>query len=177
MGGVQFDRRLAVKQSGDEGVSMTDAATEIKGLTDVQVVAAVRQLNRRVFSDLSFDAVKAATTATGLKTVSKDAAATQLDSAASVKLSRQVLTAAASDPGLAPLVTEVINHVKQDDSLFIETAIAIGVLVNLTMFMASSELNFTSGKLSIHKGQVGADVVKLLVEPVLELIKKVPSVH
>ncbi len=138
---------------------MKDVTSEINGLTDVQVVAAVRQLNRRVFSDLSFDAVKAATTAAGLKTVSKDAAATQLDSTASVRLSRQV------------------EHVKKDDSLFIETAIAIGVLVNLTMFMASSELNFTSGKLAIHKGQVGADVVKLLVEPVLELIKKVPSVH
>lgn len=158
-----------------EKSAMADTLTAINSLTEVQVVAAVRQLNRRVFSDLPFDAVKAVTTASDLKGVSEGVAAVKLDPATSTAMSRQLLRAFAGDPALAPLVGEVVDAVQEDDSLFIETAIALGLLVNLTMFMASSELTFTTGKLTIKKGPVGADLVKTIVEPVVELIKKLPA--
>jgi hypothetical protein len=93
-----------------------------------------------------------------------------------VTLGRQLLRSFASDPALAPLAGEVVDAVRADDSLFIEAALALGVLVNLTMFMASSELTFQSGGLTIKKGPVTAEVVKAIVEPVTELIKKLPGV-
>jgi hypothetical protein len=154
---------------------MAGTIARIHKLTDVQVVAAVRLLNRRVFVDLPFDTVKAATSAGELKGVPEQTAARKVDAATSVKLSRQLLRAFAEDPGLAPLVEDVVGAVEQDDALFVETAIALGVLVNLTMFMASSELSFKAGKFSIKKGRMSSNLVKTIIEPVVELIKKQPG--
>lgn len=155
---------------------MADLSTAIDGLDSVQTVNAVRELNRRVFSTISPETVKATTQASSLTNVPEGLRTATLDSETSVALSRQILHAFAADAALAPLVSAVVDQVQEDDSLFIETAIALGVLVNLTMLMASSELTFKTGNLTIKKGKVGTDLVKTIVAPIVELIKKLPAV-
>ena len=155
---------------------MGDTLAAINELTDVQVVAAIRRLSRRVFSELPFDAVKAATSAGDLTRVPEALAAVKLDADTSLVMGRQLLRTFAADPSVAPLVSEVVEEVRHDDSLFIEAAIALGVLVNLTMFMASSELTFQAGGLTIKKGPVTADIIKAIVEPITELVRKMPAV-
>jgi len=154
---------------------MADLSKAIDGLDSVQTVNAVRELNRRVFSTMSPETVRAATQASSLTSVPDALRTATLDSDTSVTLSRQLLHAFAADKALVPLVSAVVDQVQEDDSLFIETAIALGVLVNLTMVMASSELTFKTGSLTIKKGKVGTDLVKAIVEPIVELIKKLPA--
>jgi hypothetical protein len=144
-------------------------------LTDVQAVAAVRQLSRRIFAAVPFDTVTASTSAGVLKDITASSAATKVDPAQSVAVSRQLLRAFAQDPGLVPLVDEVVTDVLEDDSLFIETTVTLGLFVNLTMFMATAELAFRSGKLAIKKGSAPPPVQKTLVDNIASLARKTTS--
>jgi hypothetical protein len=150
-------------------------AATIDNLTDVQAVAAVRQLSRRIFAAVPFDTVTASTSAGALKDITASAAATKIDPAQSVAVSRQLLRVFAQDPGLVPLVDEIVTDVQQDDSLFIETTLTLGLFVNLTMFMATAELAFKSGKLAIKKGSPAPAVQKTLVDGIASLARRTTS--
>ena len=147
-------------------------AATIDNLTDVQAVAAVRQLSRRIFAAVPFDTVTAGTTAIPLKGISSSAAATKVDPAASVAMSRQLLRAFAQDPGLVPLLDDVVTGVQQEDSLFIETTLTLGLFMNLTMFIATAELAFKSGKLTVKKGSLLPGAQTALVAGVADLAKR-----
>jgi len=69
-------------------------------------------------------------------------------------------------------VTEIVDEVRRDESVFIEHSIVVGEVVNLTMFMASSELEFKFRNGTIKKGPISAAMLKTILEPVVEVVKK-----
>ena len=146
--------------------------TAIDDLSDVQAITAARQLGRRIFSAVTLDVLRPAAPAGELDAVPQATKNAKLDSTDSAGVSKHLLRAFAQDRALAPVVDEVVAEVCQDETLFIEHSIAVGEIVNLTMFMASSELEFKFRSGTIKKGVVSAAMLKTVLEPVVEVVKK-----
>ena len=144
----------------------------IDDLSDVQAVTAARQLGRRIFSAVTLDVLRPAPQAGELDAVPQVTMSAKLDSTDSAGASKHLLRAFAQDQALAPVVTEVVDEVRQDESVFIEHSIAVGEIVNLTMFMASSELEFKFRSGTIRKSAVSAAILKTVLEPIVEMVKK-----
>jgi hypothetical protein len=155
---------------------MEDATKIVDTLTDVKTVMLLRQVGRRVFAELSIDEVRKSAVSTGILTdVSVAAGREQLDPESSVAMARYVLRGLARDSALAPLVVQAYGDIEKDDGLLIETVVALGLIVNLTMLIAASEVEFKAGGLTFKKGKVSADEIKQIVEPVVELVKRFPA--
>ena len=144
----------------------------IDDLSDVQAITAARQLSRRIFSAVTLDVLRPAAHVCDLDAVPQVTMSARLDSTDSAGVSKHLLRAFARDHALAPVVTEVVDEVRQDESVFIEHSIAIGEIVNLTMFMASSELEFKFRSGTIRKSAVSAAMLKTVLEPIVEVVKK-----
>lgn len=154
---------------------MEDATKIIESLTDVKAVMLLRQVGRRVFADLSIDEVRQRAASTGILTdLSAAAGREQLDPETSVAMARHVLRGLARDSALAPIVVHAYQEVEKDDGLFIETVVVLGLIVNLTMLMAASEIEFKAGGFTFKKGKISGDEMRGILEPVVELVKKVP---
>jgi hypothetical protein len=91
--------------------------------------------------------------------------ATRLPAHVSVDISRRLLLTLASDPATAPLVEEAWQEVEDDDSLFIEAIVALGLIANLTLFMATTRVKFKIGKLQIEKGAADVEMIKAALRP------------
>jgi len=146
--------------------------TAIDDLSDVQAITAARQLSRRIFSAVTLDVLRPAAHVGDLDAVPQVTMSARLDSTDSAGVSKHLLRAFAQDHALAPVVTEVVDEVRQDESVFIEHSIAVGEIVNLTMFMASSELEFKFRNGTIKKSPVSAAMLKTVLDPVVEVVKK-----
>jgi len=144
----------------------------IDDLSDVQAITAARQLSRRIFSAVTLDVLRPAAHVCDLDAVPQVTMSARLDSTDSAGVSKHLLRAFAQDHALAPVVNEVVDEVRQDESVFIEHSIAVGEIVNLTMFMASSELEFKFRSGTIRKSAVSAAMLKTVLEPIVEVVKK-----
>jgi len=144
----------------------------IDELSDVQAVTAARHLGRRIFSVVTLDVLRPAPPAGELDAMPSVTKSARLDSTDSAGISKHLLRAFAMDRALAPVVTEIVDEVRRDESVFIEHSIVVGEVVNLTMFMASSELEFKFRNGTIKKGPISAAMLKTILEPVVEVVKK-----
>jgi hypothetical protein len=154
-------------------------ATEIVNqLSPVQAAAMVKRINREVSKAIPQDAlVPAAGNTPGIDEIASldpETRVINLESAASQELSRGVLHALASDPATAPLIIQAWEAIRDDDSLFIETVVALGLIANLTLFVATTDVDLKVGGLTIRKRRPKADIVRAVVEPLVELVKKLP---
>jgi len=155
---------------------MKDATKIVDALTDVQTVMLLRQVGRRVFAELSIDELRKRAASTGdLAGLSVAAGRKQLDPETSIAMARYVLRGLAHDPALAPIVVQAHEDIETDDGLLIETVVALGLIVNLTMLMAASEIQFKSGGLTFVRGKMSAKVVNQILAPVVELVKRFPA--
>jgi hypothetical protein len=67
---------------------------------------------------------------------------------------------------LSEVITDSWEEVQNDDSMFVGTVIAVGLMVNLTLFMISSNIEIDFGKVKISKGTVDMEAVKAIMEPI-----------
>lgn len=109
-----------------------------------------------------------------LKTMKLEIKKKHLSPQESIQMTMHVLRTIALDDTLAPVILQAWDEIKDDDGLFIEAIIAVGLIVNLTLFMATSDIEFKAGGLSIRKGRADAQTIKTLVEPITEMVKKIP---
>ena len=77
----------------------------------------------------------------------------------------------AKDDSLSVLITDAWEEVQNDDSMFVGTIIAIGLIANLTLFMVSSKIDIDLGVVKISKDKVDTEAVKAIMEPITETIK------
>ncbi len=160
---------------------MKNIRNVVAGLTDVQVVTLLKQLNRDLYQVVPFREVESRlldnAPVESLHNLDLAAKKAALDPETSVAASRQILTAFASSEELAPVVQAAWEEIRDDDSLFIETIVAVGLVANLTLFMATTEIEFKWKGLTIRKKTADASVVKEVVLPIIELIKgRIPGV-
>jgi len=153
---------------------MENAVELIHSLSDVQAVSLLQRLNKDFYSAVPYGDVQRAAIPEARASLEVDAQTRKqsLSPEASVQAARMLLTALARDPDLAPAVVQAWDDVREDHKLFVETVLAVGLVVNLTMFMATSEMEFKIGKLRVKKKTASAKLIKELVAPLTELMKK-----
>ncbi len=108
-----------------------------------------------------------------LKDLDIDIMKQNIDPEQSVELARKLLTGFALDKDLSNLIIHNWEKIEKDDSLMIETIITLGILANLTLFMATTELEFEFKGIKIKKKGANAEQIKAVLSPLTELIKKI----
>lgn len=156
---------------------MDKAITLVKGLSDLQTISLLKQLYGDIFKAVPFNEIEAHLPSDMeeikiLFAIDREVKKKNLASSESVEGAQKILMAFAQDENLAPILMQAWNEIKDDDSLFIEAIIAVGLLANLTIFIASSDIEFNIGKLKVKKHKTNANVVKEVLKPVIELIIK-----
>ena len=89
---------------------------------------------------------------------------------------RVVLEYLAGEPALSPLVDEAITEVQDSDLLVVETLLAVGFVVNLTLLVATTEIEVETGsdgktRWKFRKGVASTELVKSLVDPLTKFLK------
>ncbi len=153
---------------------MISAEEIVSTLGDNQAVAMAQRIHNRLFSNIDFADLKQNTQnnadAALLLSLTPQQYELKFDATTSTQLVRQFLTTLANDPETAPIIVDIWQEVTDDDSMFVGTVVAVGLMVNLTLFMISSELEIDLGKVKIRKAKVDTDAVKAVMEPVKSLV-------
>lgn len=158
---------------------MNQAIEIVENLNEAQAASLLKQLHQDIFQAIPYSEVLNAIESSGkiqtLKDVEPEIKKKTLDADTSIGMAKDILTIFSRDKDLSPILVSAWDKIKDQDNLFIGAVLSVGLVVNLTLFMVSSEIDYSDGKLSIKKRQVNADVLKAIIEPVTALIKKIPS--
>lgn len=153
---------------------MTSAEEIVSTLSDNQAASLAKRIHNRLFSNIHFADIKENTQndadAALLLSLTPQQYELKFDANTSTQLVRQFLVTMANDPETAPVIVDTWQEVIEDDSMFVGTVVAVGLMVNLTLFMISSELEVNIGSLKIRKKTVDSDAVKAVMEPVKSLL-------
>ena len=152
----------------------------VKKLSDTQVVEVTKHLFNSVYSNVPYDQV--ASNSKGIAEVSQLASLSdedmqqELSAADSARFGRLLLEQYAQDPALAPLVEQAWKKVESSDELIIEVMLALGLVVNLTLFMASTKVKLKKGpdgkiEWELEKGRATPDLVKSVINPLAKVAK------
>lgn len=156
---------------------MNDALNIVKSLSDVKVTSLIRQLYQNIFKAISYQEMldklpSSVNNIDTLRNLDQEIIKKKLNSENSVALAKQALTAFAKDEQLSQLLINAWEEIKDHDKLFIETILAVGLVVNVTLFMATSDIEYKDGKFSFRKEKASAEILKPIMEPITELVKK-----
>jgi len=156
---------------------MQTAVEIVQTLDSVQAVSLLKRLNQIIFGAVTYQEIQDHLPAgidelKLLENLDVQAKKQYLDPKTSVELSRQLLMEFARDEALAPVVIKAWDDIREDDSLFIETIIALGLIANLTLFMATTDLEFTVGQLRIKKPPAPPALVKAVLNPLSIFVGK-----
>ena len=156
---------------------MSDATAIVDGLSETNVIRMVKLIESEVMNALSDEELKRASRPYAglvdpLIALDEDTREIALDSEQSVEASRQILRALAAAPDLAPLVVQAWDEMKKDKSLFIvETIVAVGLVANLTIFMATTTFKFKAGNVIVEKRPADPKLVSAVLKPLADLVK------
>lgn len=155
---------------------MQKAIAIVEGLESVQAVSLLKRLHRDLFQAIPYQDIKDHLLAgvdevQMIQNIDPELKKKSLDPETSIQATKGLLMAFATNEDLAPILVQTWDEIKTDDSLFVEVIVAIGLLVNLTLFMATSEIEFKIGKLTIKKGRADSSILKEVLSPVTALIK------
>jgi hypothetical protein len=150
----------------------------VRRLSDDQVAQVVRALFNQVYTKIPFDQVRAncasAPAVASLADLGAGVLGRKLEAADSVRLGRVLLEQFAGDPNLAPFVDEAWSEVGNSDDLVVETLLALGLVVNLTLLIVTTKVTVErdqKGRLTwrIEKRTADAKLVKSIVGPLTKL--------
>ena len=156
---------------------MQKALDIVQNLDDVQSVMMLKQIYKDIFKAIPFEEIKRSVgddeSVSLLGKLNTDMMKQNIDPEQSVDLTQKMLLYFAKDKNLAYLVIDAWEKVENDDSLMIGTIITLGIIANLTLFMATSELEFEFKGVKIKKGTASAEQIKAVLSPLTEFIKKI----
>jgi predicted nucleic acid-binding protein len=125
---------------------MKKALDIVQNIDDVQAVMMLKQIYQDIFTKISLKEINQhidnQESVSMLKNLDVDDLKQNIDPEQSVELTRKVLLGFASDENLSDLILHNWEKIEKDDSLMIETIVTLGLLANLTLFMATTELEF-----------------------------------
>ena len=155
---------------------MQKALEIVQNLSDVQSVKMLKQIYKDIFKAVPIDEVKRRAedneSVALLSNLSVDKMKESIDPEQSVALTRNMLLAIAQDENLSWSVISAWEKVENDDSLMIGTIITLGLIANLTLFMATTEAEFEIKGVKIKKAAANAEQIKAVVSPLIEFVKK-----
>lgn len=153
---------------------MTRSQELVGKLEDTQAVDLANIVHNRVFSSLDYEVLEKSASGSEvgrtLLAVPEEQLDAKLDFATSVNFAREFLELLAKDPEMYPLIEDAWAEYQENDDQFVGAAIAVGLMVNLTLFMVSSEFEFNLGKFKLRKGKVETEKLKAVLEPVAKLV-------
>ncbi len=148
---------------------MTTAQQIVSNLDDNQAILMVNKINDRIYAAVDYSTIeqsaKGDDLGNALLEISDDQMNARMDADDSVAVARRFLDSIARDESLSYLVIDAWEEVQNEDSMFVGTVIAVGLVVNLTLFMISSKIKIDLGNVTIEKDKVDTEAVKAIMEP------------
>ena len=152
----------------------------VQGLSDSEVAEVSKELFKAVYAKVPYKDVRnnaeAAAELAPLLSLDDDALKRDLSSEASARFGRLILEQYALDSELAPFVQEAWEKVQKSDNLVVGVVLAVGLVVNLTLLVATTELKVEKGAdgkttWKLVKKKVKPELMKVVLEPVVEAVK------
>ena len=150
----------------------------VNGLSDSQVVEVVKELFNIVYTHVPYKQVRE--NSEGVMAVAQLASLDgavmkhELSAVDSARFGRLVLQQYASDPELVAFVDQAWDKVQGADNLIIDVILALGLVVNLTLLVATTRVQLhkgTDGKITVKvdKEVAGPELVKTVVDPLAKI--------
>ncbi|NIM12811.1 MAG: hypothetical protein GTO45_11955 [Candidatus Aminicenantes bacterium] len=156
---------------------MQEAVEIIEGLNNVQMVSLLKELNRTIYKSVTYQNVVDNLPGEdvgilALRDLGLETKKTKLIPEDSITAAKEILLGFAQVEDLAPILIAAWENIKNDDKMFIETIVAVGLLVNVTLFMASTEIKYEDGKFSFIKKTTPPKILSAIMQPINTLVKK-----
>lgn len=157
---------------------MQDALALVNSLSDSQIVELTKELFKTVYSHLPYKEVKqnweSVPEVARLAELNSDDLKRELPPADSAQISRLLLEQLAKDPEFSPVVLQSWEAVRNSDNLILDAMVSLGLIVNLTLLVATTKLNMRknangSFEWSVSKTDAKKDLVKAIVDPFARL--------
>lgn len=154
----------------------------VNQLSDSQVIGATKVLFSRVYTEIPYEEVLTNAQGQGplipLLSIGENALRKDLTTEDSTRIGRLVLSQYAVDDAFGPLVREAIEKVQTSDDLVVDIILAVGLVVNLTLLMATTKVDISKGpdgKINwrIIKSEASPELVEAVVKPVADMAAKV----
>lgn len=151
----------------------------VHGLSDSQVAEVVKELFNAVYAQVPYHDVRGNAEAVAevapLLSLDNEALKHDLSAAESARFGRLVLEQYALDSELAPFVRQAWDKVQSSDNLFVGVVLAVGLVVSLTLLVATTELHVEKGAdgkttWKLIKKQVEPELMKAVVNPVVQAV-------
>lgn len=152
----------------------------VRDLSDAQVVGVMKELFNLVYKEIPYDSVRANSEAVAevaqLAHLDSEHLGMDLSAAESAQLGRLVLEEYATNPDLEPFVRQATDQVRGSDKLIVGVILALGVIVNLTLLVATTSARVVkaadgSTSWSVTKTKAKPELVERVVAPVVEAVK------
>lgn len=159
---------------------MPKTVDTVGGLSDSEVIAVTTELFNRVYQEIPYDDVRSnfagVDAVDPLVGLDEPALRRQLSADDSARLGRLVLEHYARDEAFEPLVDEAIEKVRSSDDLIVGVILAVGLVVNLTLLVATTKATVSKqpdGTIawSVSKSEASPELVTAIVNPVVEVAK------
>lgn len=152
----------------------------VHSLSDSQVVEVVKELFNAVYTQVPYNEVRNNSEAVAevdpLVSLDNEALKYELSATESARLGRLVLEQYARDPELAPFVQQAWDKVQNSDNLVVGVILALGLVVNLTLLVATTEVQVQKGAdgtttWKLVKREAKPELVEAVVNPVVQAVK------
>ena len=150
----------------------------IRGLSDSQVIEVTKELFNIVYTQVPYDEVRSnserVSEVDALVSLDSESLKQEMSAAESARFGRLVLEEYASNPELVPFVRQAWEKVQSSDDLIIGVILALGVVVNLTLLVATTSLKMkkdASGNITweVGKKPAGPELVEAVVNPLAKV--------
>jgi hypothetical protein len=158
-------------------------ALEIVGkVPDSEVTALAKAVFDTVFAEIPYGDVRrnseSVAEVSALLALDRDALTSDLSAAESARLGRLVLEQFARDPGLAPFIERAWEDLQKSDKLVVDVILTLGLLVNLALLVATTEVHVRKGKdgkttWELKKRNAEPKLVKEFVRPIAAVAKAI----
>jgi hypothetical protein len=132
-----------------ELAAMPNTIELVQGFSDSQVVEVMKELFNTVYTNVPYEQVmnnsKGVADVGQLVSLDEDTMQQELSATDSTRFGRLVLDEYARDPQLAVLIEQAWEKVQSSDDLIVDPLLALGLVVNLTLFMATTEVTLERG--------------------------------
>jgi hypothetical protein len=153
---------------------MQDALALVNGLSNSQVVELTKELFKTAFSHVPYNQVRqnweSVPDVALLAELNKDDLKRELSAPDSAQFSRLMLEQIAKDPEFSPLLLDAWETVRGSDHLIVDAILSLGVIVNLTLLVATTKLDIRrnadgSFQWSVSKTDAKKELVKAILDP------------
>lgn len=154
---------------------MEDTLERVRNLSDVEIVQVARTLFTDLFANIAYDQVRSTARDLAdldpLVALTPDALQRELSAADSAELGRLVVEHCAQSPELEPAVREACDKVSSSDDMVVGVLLAVGLVVNLTLLVATTEVSIEQGgdgkrSWKVKKRTAPPSWIKAIINPI-----------